>query len=824
MAEKTDDTQATAAATLDKIAQTERIGLGDLVISGVLAGVAWLLLWVWEFPTILPSQWDAATVASGVRPASHVIGGYWTIVSALVYKFCGIGGGNRVLILLGHFSMALMVAGVFVFLREALAFVMRARPQYSQRRTAVMRIASAIGALAFLFADPIWSVGQCLSETTILLFLTVGAMEFFFAFLRKGSLKYSYCCAICLGLLAAESMVGFILVFGFVFINFFVLKFMPVMESPFFNPALIAVGKWYMTFFFLGALLFGIGANCTSFVLFGGAAATGNGVGAIPLAYLSSYISSFKGATDTLGWLLFFGVCFFPCLVSVIRFPMAADEEFFLKYSTGMVFLVCGILGLSQSCSLSSLWFWNYCTMNSGFLLCLGIIFTTATLAGAVTILGVDALCRNHKRLARQQFGVDIASDENANGKRKVIVASRWSFGMVRYGMLVVVPGVIICLMLLGRQKTDTRDMLEIIRDAVCETVDEAKSAKFIFTDGNLDAAIELESRRRHRELNCLALVGKNSQNPYEVYLRTRGLGTDGEDLFAFKFDAGMGLRTWMRDKPERLDQCAVQMGFDLWKRDGKALPPMGGMLSLPGGWRSEQSRLQGIANAHQLALRVRQVHARGGYKRCADKSIKAAFSAVQWRLARMCIYRGEGYDLAGRANDAIRETQIAKSLNDTNEYLQKLNRLNDKRNELLTRRLTPREGLQLALVRADFAMGRIYAEMILEALPENPDANFAMGMFYLNGKQYSRAEEYLKRCLISKPDEPAIYNNLAMIQLAIGKLDAALVNVKQAESLVPDSAAVQDTKRMVVQAINRRKSNQLSTSRVKDFKDDKAM
>ena len=118
-----------------------------------------------------------------------------------------------------------------------------------------------------------------------------------------------------------------------------------------------------------------------------------------------------------------------------------------------------------------------------------------------------------------------------------------------------------------------------------------------------------------------------------------------------------------------------------------------------------------------------------------------------------------------------------------------------------MSQSLTTREGLQLALVRADFTMGKLYAETILAAEPDNPDANFAMGMYYLRENQLTRAEEYLKRCLIRKPNEPAIYNNLAMIQLTLGKLDAAEVNVEKALKLIPNSAAVIDTKNAIQRA-----------------------
>ena len=333
------------------------------------------------------------------------------------------------------------------------------------------------------------------------------------------------------------------------------------------------------------------------------------------------------------------------------------------------------------------------------------------------------------------------------------------------------------------------------------ETVREAEGAEFLFTDGNIDTGVELEAMRSGRRLYCLSLMALDKN---AVYLRKRGMETE-EDKFSFGHDAGMGLRSWIRDQPEKLEKCGVQMAFDLWKRDGKALPPMGGMMSRPTGFASEAEQERGVKKAHELSGLILWIYKRGGIKSCTDKLIKNAFLSVQWRLARMAIYRGEVADLRGDAEMAIAEVELAKALNDRNETYQELVSNMSKRNEQMLSRITPREGLQLALVRADFTMGKLYAETILSGSPDNPDANFALGMYYLQERQLSRAEEYLKRCLLRKPNEPAIYNNLAMLQMEIGKLDAAKKNVEKALKLMPDSSAIQNTRKLVEEAIAER-------------------
>lgn len=784
-----------------EIAQTERIGLGDLVIAGVLAALTWFFLSFWEFPGLYPGVWDEAVVATGVRPATSVLPGYWRFAASIIYSLCGITGGNFALKFAGHFSLALVAIIVYAVLREMLAFIMRARPQFSKRRTIVMQIASAVGSAAFLCADPVWTAGQCFSETTILIVLTLAAIEFFFVFLRKGAIKYAYLCAVTLGLLAAESPMGFLLVAGFVGVNTFVLRVMPVLESPFFNPALIAVGKWYMTFLFVAALIFGIALNSLTFIAHEGLSAVANPIGSLPLAYLVAYWGRIAGAADVMGWILLLGVAVLPFIVTIFRFPVGADEEMFLPYSTGMVFLICGVAAVAQSASLPALWFWTYGSVGSSYLLSIALLLSATTLAGAMTILGVDALCRNHARLARQVFG-----NEDADGAPDDAVESEGDDGgfgrsratdFLRRAGLVVIPLFVILLMLPERCKSSTRAILALIRDAVYETVSEAGAAEYLFTDGKLDTAVELESARRGGKLKCLSLMGGN--DAMAAHLRTRGMANDPEDMLSFTHDCGMGLRTWLRDKPARLQEAAVQVGFDLWKRDGKMIPPMGGMLSHPAGWPDEQSRERGVETARGLARRLLALYRQGAYRKCTDKAVQDALIAVQWRLARMCLYRGEGYDLAGVADKAVEEVELSKKLNEENAVYKRLMEALTKNNDLLLKRLTPREGLQLALVRADFTMGKLYAETILGADPEHPDANFAMGMYYLKERQYSRSEACLKRCLIRNPREPAVYNNLALVQMELGKFDAAVINVEKALEILPQSAQVLDTKKTIL-------------------------
>lgn len=798
-----------------EVAQTERIGLGDLVIVALIGVFTWLFSTMWEFHGLYPGIWDDAAVATYTRPASSVVPGFWTFSASILYKIFGVSAGGALLRFTGHIVLSVVAIGIYAVLREWLAFAMRARPQLSKRRTLVMRMASALGAAAFVASDPVWTAGQCFSETTILLVLTLAALEFFFVFLRKGTIKYAYLCALMLGLLTAETPMGLLLPALFISIYMFILKVVPQMESPFFKPAVMEVGKWHLTFIYLAAIIAGVVLNCLTFIDHQGVAAVGGSVGEIPLKYLLGYWQRVANAGDIGSLILWAGVCLTPFVVATIKFPESADEEQFLSYSSGLIFFCCGLVVLSQSASLPALWFWTYFPMNSQYLLSIGLFCCAATLALSMTILGVDSLCRDHARLAQQAFGEipmqgeddDDDEDDNRLAKKNADDGEEFAKSPVsvffRRLVVIVIPLVMIGVMAPGRVKSTTREMLHIISDAVSEIVRESGDAKYLFTDGNLDSAIEIEALRIGSPLRCYSLMGGGG--PLGVYLRLRDM-TDDEDVFSFKFDTAMGLRSWIHDRPERLKDSAAMMGFDLWKRDGKPLPPMGGFVSRPFGF-DEQLRESYVKTAREFADRMLAVYReKGGMKACTDPKIRRAFETIQWRLARMCVYRSEVEDRAGKVDEAITDVTLAKSLNESNAIYQELVAAMEKRNQVMMQKLTPREGLQLALVRADFTVGKLYAETILSADPDNPDANFAMGMYYLQERQLSRAERYLVRCLIRKPDEPAVYNNLAMIQIELKKFAAAKVNVEKALKLIPDSAAVLDTKKALEAALKAEK------------------
>jgi predicted Zn-dependent protease len=75
--------------------------------------------------------------------------------------------------------------------------------------------------------------------------------------------------------------------------------------------------------------------------------------------------------------------------------------------------------------------------------------------------------------------------------------------------------------------------------------------------------------------------------------------------------------------------------------------------------------------------------------------------------------------------------------------------------------------------------------------------------------RQYSRAEAYLKRCLVERPMDPAVLNALAQCRLRQGDPAGALPYAKRAIEVLPDSPEIKRTLERIKAASNSRFTSQ---------------
>ena len=120
---------------------------------------------------------------------------------------------------------------------------------------------------------------------------------------------------------------------------------------------------------------------------------------------------------------------------------------------------------------------------------------------------------------------------------------------------------------------------------------------------------------------------------------------------------------------------------------------------------------------------------------------------------------------------------------------------------------MSPREQLRQALRRADFESAREPAATVLEGDPDDVAANFALGMWHYVNKRWNDAEKHLLRCKDKNPEEAAVWNNLALIYMQLGKLDVAIQYARQALALLPSSGEIKDTINQIEKAADRGKA-----------------
>lgn len=772
-------------------AQVESFSRLDLLFAGGLALLSAALMWLGAFPGLVPDAWEHAAIGAGVRPLADIFSGLWNVIARGLYSIGGISLGTLLVRLLGQVFAGLSVGIVYLLLRAILFLAIRERLKYARRRFIVIRGTALLGAALFACSDPLWRAGQAFTPPLLLTFLTVLALALFFNFLMSGGMGQIYWSMFLLGFVSAETPMGFFLVAFCWGVYFIALRHGAIPAGlPLLNPIVEQKAKWYLTFLYAIGLIGGIAANCGAFVWLDGQAAMGVVGGDMPLMYATRWWNLFIHAATPRGWGLGLGVCVMPFVVGAVLLPRAVDEDRLLPYHLGVVYFATGLLAFTQVAELPSLWFWTWIpgapVVNSSYFLQILVLLSSTTVVFALTVMTVDGYCRDHERLTSQD---NAEADAGAITLAKVRKVNR--AGMV------IVPLLLLAAVVLGRFQGQTRHMLKIVNDYGREVLAECGDAKWIFTDGSFDSYLELAAAENGKSLRALSMVSGNS--PREQFIRRRGV-TDKEDRMVLTVGAPMALRTWMRDKPERMKDAAIQLGFELWKRDGKEIPVCSGVLSRPIGMTPEACA-KGVKAANELADRILKIYADGGPSRSAGHLVNQLFLFVQWRISRLARMRAERADRAGDTEGALKDVKLSDELDNNNASLQRILADMEKARATTLKQVTPREGLQLALARADFALARRYAEPILEANPEDPNANFGVGMSYFMQKQWARAEEYLRRCLVKKPKEPAIWNNLAMICKETGRFDEGIQNAQKALEIIPDSAEVKDTIQQIKKA-----------------------
>ena len=520
---------------------------------------------------------------------------------------------------------------------------------------------------------------------------------------------------------------------------------------------------------FLGGVLVGTALEVYAFGFLDGLAAFGwkswgDYARTVPLRYLKTFLNACTPA----GMVIFFIMAVCPVLTEFGFIKRASDDETHLAYFDGLMFLVCGLIAFTQLSGANQLWFWTWAgdrgCVRDDVLKCIAVFLCSLRFQDAAEAAGGAEAIASVTRV--QQI-------------------VRWTY--------LFLPALLLGCVIPFRAQRLEHAMLGVVADAARETAEECREVEWLFTDGGLDAAVELAAARGDARppLRALSMMG-GPVDPREIYLRTRGV-TNAEDRALLESGAPDALRTWVRTRPDKAKTYAVQIGFELWRRDGRPMPQCSGLVARPEGISSEEAA-RGAAAARALARRVLAIYEWGDPGNSVDRSLRDGFLFVQWRLAVLARHRANAYDERGERDLAMEETLLADELDRKNGALENIRATMAWASKRKLERMTAREGLKIGIRRADFALARPFALRVLDVSPDDPSANFAIGMDFFVQGQYMRAQAYLERCLKSRPNDPAVLNNIAQCRLRQGDPEGALPYAERAREILPDSPEIKRT------------------------------
>lgn len=737
------------------------LGLRNVIAAGAVGVLAFLAVLFFGVPGLDPSLWSEVCVASGLRPPQTIFPGLWRILTTWLFSAFGMSGALSILQFVGAVFAGVCTTLVFLITRIILSLLIRTSHPYAVWSNRIAPFFALTSAVLFGVCDPLWRIARVFSPDELRILLFLGIVYLWLRWFTAGGRWRLFPAMALMGILAAETPFGFVL--PLVFVGAYAMVWYCVIDGLFPQPEKLPepskLPKWRMFFLFLGGIAFGAWINTSCFAALGGITANGWNPGYVYFFYGASYWKVLTGAASLVAWVLGVGFCVVPLLVAIRVFPVLCCDDRPMPFATGALMFFVGAISLMQSGVLQATRFWLFAKdvvqVNSGFLL---VFFVTC----AIITVGLSGAV-----FAFECQRTYLLQDEDEAAPQP---------GVLLRGL---VPAIAVCVMalaIIGIPKPIEAEMQRIVDEAVTEVVRECEDAKWLFTDGRLDAGLEIEAVRQGKVLRPLNMM--TGASAWELSICKRGFEPDSADAHAVETGVPALLRTWAGEKPHGMDGVALQLGFEFWKRERKELPKGSGMVAREK-WTDGASVEKGIKASEEISKRILALSPSLD-RADPTPALASAFSAVSWRLSRFARYRND--------------VKLANDLDLTNRALKRMLTAIEYERMRTFMQLTPREGLQIALKRANFAEATRYASAVLSYDTDDPEANFGLGMAALMGNRLKDAEMYLTRCLKRRPEEPAVLNNLSIICRKLRKYKEAEEYARHAIKVLPDSPEVKQT------------------------------
>lgn len=745
----------------------------------------WIGVWAPGFPT--PELWEPLAQAVGVRPPETICPALWQIlVSPWVTHLSSeqVFWGLR---LLGALSLAGLYLLVHTSIYRLLPVLVRRRAQESRERARVPRFAVALAALAFVASPSLWRSGLLFSPLMLnylLLFGSFAAILRFFSVYRMGPLVVSGLLA---GLLAADSPLGYFLLVGSLLTMF--TAYLRGSGDPDVNPlseqgSLILAQRWYTTAFIF-AWVCALAANGGWFVYREGLAALKLEGMDLVIHFLRHQLSSLIALASVFGWGAFVLVAVAPLVLVVVLSRKAMNEEAYLTLWSTLGYSFVGLFAFFELTDYSVLWFWTKGVRISPELVGVASFLLALALAYALVVLAIDVFVRDYAWLSGKRLDV-------MKGPSAEAVEASGRLGWVRI-VAIATPILLVVSSLALKSVSAEHRVTRLLARGVAAMVADAAGVPIVTTDGHFDAILEFCARDQGG-LKALSFIpGHFESLAREQYLRTRG-ETDEDDLAILREQgAPQAVRTWVKTLSPRAGALALQLGTEFWAHEvtrefavlGTCVRTDAAATNLVG---------ESVARARALADDLIALHAAHVDNRIQDEWLLQKKDALAWRLSRLARVRSVAADARGDVAASRQEAELAEALDAGNVALERLGLSSEWMPQQMGGGLTPREGLRFALSRGDFLRARPFARKILVQDASDATANYAMGMACVMEKKWTQAADYLESVLKERGEEPVVLNNLAMVEMKLGRLESALKHAEKAHELMPDQVEIANT------------------------------
>ena len=748
-----------------------RIGRGNLLVAAALGLAAFVALLILGVPGLDPSMWEETAVAVGIRPPRNIIPGFWRILAGRTFAVLGYAQGAWVLSLAGKAVGGLCAALFYLSVLQTMAFLVRFEPAEPVWGSRIAPFFAAIGTVLLMASEPFGRIFRTLTPDAVLFLLFLTAIHLSYRWFACGGWRRLLPLMVLMGLVFAESLFGFLLPLVFLGLHGAVMRrvvdghldWTRLAED---TNAAVAIGnekvvpgalpRWRMFFLVFGGLAAGIALNLDSFVVLGGIEANGLRIDDTYFRYLGNCWQTLVGSARPIGWGLAFCFSVVPLAVGLRLLSLVGRKGRDLDFFFGVIAFLVAVLAILQTGVFPSAMFWTLlggrALVSNAFLLCAFVACSMATLSfvSASFALLCDRICREEGHDTRAWRAFRVVSQ--------------------------TVCALLALLALRQLHRPVEAEMQRIVDAAVAETVAECEGADWLFTDGRFDPAIELASVAQGGSLRALDMM--SGASPWDVSVRTRGFDPSDDDAQLARTGVPVLFRVWAAERTNGMDRAALQIGFELWKRNRRDPPQVSGLVARPV-WPDDGVRFRGIGRAKELADAILALSGRVDDETVSPE-LRRAYSAVAWRLARLA-----------RARE---DSDLESALENSDSILREMLSQVESERLRVFMQLTPREGLRLALRRADFVTARQYALAIVHTDKDDIEANFAIGMGELRRKKYADAERYFVRCLKRNPDEPAVLNNLSVICRKTRRYEQAVDYARRALRRIPDSPEARKT------------------------------